>query len=50
MRSVIIDVITALTGIAVAGLLLHNPAAAEGIFGAGVKGYSGALAAAGGTH
>ena len=31
MRQILIDVITALTGIAVAGLVLHNPGAAENV-------------------
>lgn len=50
MRQVLLDIITAMTGIAVAGLLLHNPAAVEGESSGFFKGYSGALNTAGSTR
>jgi hypothetical protein len=49
MRSIIVDVITALTGIAVAGLVLHNSGAAADTTKAFLSGYSGALSSAGST-
>lgn len=49
MRQIILDVITALTGIAVAGLVLHNPQATADVTKGFLGSYSGALSSAAST-